>query len=153
MIAGNSTRFFSSRLSHSPAQPVVKYGAHTLPPPLPLLHSGTPQKLAFALTEWRLWQLRAANRADVIGRDLEGDGQVGGAMSSFGNHLTVTAERSQELNNVKDAAEIEEKARDDFESRVYDTPAAKLVGALGAFLQVCPFLAKVVYRCWKKTFL
>lgn len=80
-------------------------------------------------------QLRAANRADVIGRDIEGERTVGQAMSTFGNHLTVTAERNQELNNVKDAAEIEEKARDDFEGRVYDTPASRLVSSLGAFLQ------------------
>eukprot|EP00282_Hemiselmis_andersenii_P021233 CAMPEP_0172036414 /NCGR_PEP_ID=MMETSP1041-20130122/22155_1 /TAXON_ID=464988 /ORGANISM="Hemiselmis andersenii, Strain CCMP439" /LENGTH=364 /DNA_ID=CAMNT_0012693649 /DNA_START=37 /DNA_END=1126 /DNA_ORIENTATION=+ len=79
-------------------------------------------------------QLRAANRAQVIGLDLETEA-VGSAMGSFGNHLTVSAERSQELHSVKEGAEVEERARDDFGSRVYDTPAAKLVSSLASFIQ------------------
>uniref|UniRef100_A0A7S0W645 BAR domain-containing protein n=1 Tax=Hemiselmis tepida TaxID=464990 RepID=A0A7S0W645_9CRYP len=78
-------------------------------------------------------QLRAANRAQVIGLDLETEA-VGSAMGTFGNHLTVSAERSQELHSVREGADVEERARDDFGERVYDTPAAKLVGALEAFV-------------------
>eukprot|EP00285_Hemiselmis_virescens_P008695 CAMPEP_0173384446 /NCGR_PEP_ID=MMETSP1356-20130122/7014_1 /TAXON_ID=77927 ORGANISM="Hemiselmis virescens, Strain PCC157" /NCGR_SAMPLE_ID=MMETSP1356 /ASSEMBLY_ACC=CAM_ASM_000847 /LENGTH=290 /DNA_ID=CAMNT_0014339793 /DNA_START=45 /DNA_END=917 /DNA_ORIENTATION=- len=78
-------------------------------------------------------QLRAANRADVIGRDLETEA-VGGGLCSFGNHLTVSAERAQELNGVREGAEVEERARDDFGSRVYDTPAAKLISSLDSFI-------------------
>mmetsp|Transcript_9582 Transcript_9582/g.22716 ORF Transcript_9582/g.22716 Transcript_9582/m.22716 type:complete len:296 (-) Transcript_9582:280-1167(-) len=78
-------------------------------------------------------QQRVANRAEVIGRDLEGE-EVGGALCSYSSHLVACAEKGQELNGIKDAADVEEKAQDDFDYRVYDTPAARLIGALEAFL-------------------
>ena len=43
-------------------------------------------------------------------------------------------DRARELNAVKDAADVEERAQDDFEYRVFDTPAAKLLAALESFL-------------------
>ena len=44
------------------------------------------------------------------------------------------ADRARELNAVKDAADVEERAQDDFEYRVFDSPAAKLIAALESFL-------------------
>ena len=41
---------------------------------------------------------------------------------------------ARELNAVKDAADVEERAQDDFEYRVFDSPAAKLIAALESFL-------------------
>ena len=55
-------------------------------------------------------QLRVANRAEVIGRDIEGEA-VGGALCAFSTHLMTFAERARELNAVKDAAEIEDRAQ------------------------------------------
>lgn len=78
-------------------------------------------------------QLRVANRAEVIGRDIEGEA-VGGALCAYSTHLVTFADRARELNAVKDAAELEDRAQDDFELRVYDSPAAKLLAALAAFL-------------------
>ena len=85
-------------------------------------------------------QLKAANRADVIGRDIE-DGRhgagmdaVGRALCSYSSHLALSGEKSQQLTNIKDAAEVEERAADDFETRVYETPAAKLIAAIEGFL-------------------
>jgi hypothetical protein len=85
-------------------------------------------------------QLKAANRADVIGRDVE-DGRhgagmdlVGRALCGYSSHLVLAAEKSQELTKIKDAAEVEERAQDDFDSKVYDTPAAKLLAAIEGFL-------------------
>lgn len=85
-------------------------------------------------------QLKAANRADVIGRDIEdgrhgpGMDSVGRALSGYSSHLVLAAEQSQELTNIKDAAEVEERAQDDFDSRVFETPAAKLISAIEGFL-------------------
>ena len=44
------------------------------------------------------------------------------------------ADRARELNAVKDAADVEERAQDDFDYRVFDTPAAKLLASLESFL-------------------
>ena len=83
-------------------------------------------------------QLKAANRADVIGRDIEdgshGAGSVGRALSGYSSHLVLAAEKCQELTNIKDAADVEERAQDDFESKIYETPAAKLIAAIEGFL-------------------
>ncbi|KAJ1496299.1 hypothetical protein T484DRAFT_1923935 [Baffinella frigidus] len=78
-------------------------------------------------------QLRVANRAEIIGRDLESE-QVGSALCSYSAHLVTCSEKAQELNSIKESAEVEEKARDDFAYRVYETPAAKLMGSLESFL-------------------
>jgi hypothetical protein len=78
-------------------------------------------------------QLRVANRADVIGRDLESE-NVGSALCGYSAHLVTCAEKAQELNLIKEGADLEEKARDDFDYRVYETPAAKLIAALESFL-------------------
>lgn len=78
-------------------------------------------------------QLRVANRAEVIGRDIEGEA-VGGALCAYSSHLVTCADRARELNAVKDAADVEERAQDDFDYRVFDTPAAKLIAALESFL-------------------
>jgi len=78
-------------------------------------------------------QLRVANRAEVIGRDLEGE-TIGGALCAYSTHLVNTAERSLDLNNIRDAADVEERAQDDFEQRVYETPAAKLIASLETFI-------------------
>ena len=85
-------------------------------------------------------QLKAANRADVIGRDIEdgrhgsGMDSVGRVLSGYSSHLVLAAEKSQELTNIKDAADVEERAQDDFNSRIYETPAAKLIAAIEGFL-------------------
>jgi len=79
-------------------------------------------------------QQRVANRAEVIGRDLEGE-ELGAALCSYSSHLVACAEKGQGLNGIKDAAEVEERAQDDFDYRVYDTPAARLVFALESFLR------------------
>jgi len=60
--------------------------------------------------------------------------QVGGALCAYSSHLVACADRARELNAVKDAADVEERAQDDFEYRVFDTPAAKLLAALESFL-------------------
>ena len=39
------------------------------------------------------------------------------------------AEKSQELNSIKESADVEEKARDDFDFRVYETPVRPDKGA------------------------
>lgn len=78
-------------------------------------------------------QLRVANRAEVIGRDIEGEA-VGGALCAYSSHLVTCADRARELNAVKDAAEVEERAADDFETRIFDSPAARLLAALESFL-------------------
>ena len=85
-------------------------------------------------------QLKAANRADVIGRDIEdgrhgeGTDAVGRALCEYSSHLVLAAEKSQELTNIRDAAEVEERAQDDFDTRVYETPAARLIAAIEGFL-------------------
>lgn len=60
--------------------------------------------------------------------------QVGGALCAYSSHLVTCADRARELNAVKDAADVEERAQDDFEYRVFDSPAAKLIAALESFL-------------------
>ena len=59
---------------------------------------------------------------------------MGGALCAYSSHLVTCADRARELNAVKDAADVEERAQDDFEYRVFDSPAAKLIAALESFL-------------------
>jgi len=75
--------------------------------------------------------------------------QVGGALCAYSSHLVTCADRARELNAVKDAADVEERAQDDFEYRVFDSPAAKLVAALQSFLAqdlAQALIARVKYK-------
>lgn len=80
-------------------------------------------------------QLRVANRAEIIGRDLESE-QVGSALCSYSAHLVTCSEKAQELNSIKESAEVEEKARDDFAYRVYETPVTSTPYLPAPFLRL-----------------
>ena len=60
--------------------------------------------------------------------------QVGGTLCAYSSHLATCADRARELNAIKDAADVEERAQDDFDLKVFDTPAAKLIASLESFL-------------------
>eukprot|EP00286_Rhodomonas_abbreviata_P021214 CAMPEP_0181310182 /NCGR_PEP_ID=MMETSP1101-20121128/12448_1 /TAXON_ID=46948 /ORGANISM="Rhodomonas abbreviata, Strain Caron Lab Isolate" /LENGTH=223 /DNA_ID=CAMNT_0023416791 /DNA_START=184 /DNA_END=852 /DNA_ORIENTATION=- len=79
-------------------------------------------------------QVRVANRAEVLGRDLEAP-PVGTALCALAAHLVEAADHAAALHAIKDGAEVEEQAQDDFPLRVYDSPGARLVGAVEGFVR------------------
>ncbi|EKX46828.1 hypothetical protein GUITHDRAFT_107186 [Guillardia theta CCMP2712] len=79
-------------------------------------------------------QLRVANKVEVIGSDLEAM-EVGRVLCSYSRNLVTCSERARDLQYIKEAADVLERAQDDYDYKSYDSPASKLVLALDTFIK------------------